>query len=49
MDLKDIAKEIVELVNETTNNYDAREVVEKFLISERVVQLKPGWGIYKVP
>lgn len=45
MDLKDIAEEIVELVNETTNDYDARDIIEKFLISEKIIQLKPGWSI----
>lgn len=48
MGLKDIAEEIVELVNETTNDYDARDIIEKFLISEKIIQLKPGWSIYKV-
>jgi hypothetical protein len=33
MDLKDIAEEIVEAVNETTNDYDAREIVLNVLIA----------------
>ena len=32
MSLKDIAEEIVEAVNETTNDYDAREKVLKVLL-----------------
>lgn len=33
MGLKDIAEEIVEAVNETTNDYDAREIVLNVLIA----------------
>ena len=31
MSLKEIAEEIVEAINETTNDYDAREVVVRIL------------------
>tara|TARA_R110001606_G_scaffold389901_1_gene556406 strand:- start:1930 stop:2058 length:129 start_codon:yes stop_codon:yes gene_type:complete len=33
MSLKDIAKELVEAVNETTNDYDAREKVLSVLVA----------------
>ena len=34
MSLKDIAEEIVDVVNETTNDYDARDEVLKILINK---------------
>ena len=34
MSLKDIAEEIVDVVNETTNDYDARDEVLKVLLNK---------------
>jgi len=39
MSLKDIAEEIVEAVNETTNDYDAKEAIVKLLL-ENMEELK---------
>jgi len=36
MSLKDVAKEIIEAVNKTPNDYEAREVIEKILWEQAI-------------
>ena len=36
MSLKDVAKEIIEAVNNTPNDYEAREVIEKILWEQAI-------------
>lgn len=42
-EIKDIAKDIVEVVNTTTNDYDARDLVEKELWDHYSGLPNPNW------
>lgn len=42
-EIKDIAKEIVEVVNKATNDYDARDLVEKELWDHYSGLPNPNW------